>query len=72
MRSVYTPFTLKVEGIGTFEKLQQLTFFMFCLYIIDTWAFRRDGRKMLMKFVIVHLTRFSIDELNENEMGLRM
>jgi len=56
-RSVYTPFTLKVEGIGSCEifasipeskaeKLEHLIFCMSCLYITGTWALRRDRRKM--------------------------
>jgi len=56
-RAVYNPFTLRLEGIGSCEffasipeskaeKLEHLIFYMFYLYIIDTWVLRRNGRKM--------------------------
>jgi hypothetical protein len=56
-RPVYTPFIMKVEGIGSCEifpsipeskaeKLQHLVFYMSCLYVMDIWALRRDYRKM--------------------------
>jgi hypothetical protein len=56
--SVYIRFTLKVERIGSVEifasipeskaeKLKHLTFYISCLYIIDTtWVIVTDFKKM--------------------------
>jgi hypothetical protein len=50
------------------EKLEHLTFYTSCLYITGTWALRSDGMKK--QLVAVLLARHSIDEINEDGMGL--